>query len=38
MLYTKDSSGNIIEQNVLDSSGDLVNSRRAGGSDYWYRR
>lgn len=37
MLYTKDGSGSIIEQIVYDPDGNLVNSRRVSGSDYWVR-
>ena len=38
LLYTKDGSGIIIEQNVLEDDGSMICSRRANGNDYWYRQ
>jgi len=38
LLYTKDGSGAIIEQNVLEDNGIMICSRRANGNDYWYRQ
>ena len=42
LLYTKDGSGSIIEQNVLETDGSMICSRRNAGTsnsaDYWYRQ
>jgi len=42
LLYTKDGSGAIIEQNVLENDGSMIDSRRNAGTstsaDYWYRQ
>ena len=42
LLYTKDGNGAIIEQNVLETDGSMICSRRNAGTsssaDYWYRQ
>ena len=38
LLYTKNGSGVIIEQNILETDGSMIRSHRANGSDYWYRQ
>ncbi len=38
LLYTTDDNEDMIEENVLEPDGSIVQSRRADESDYWYRQ
>ena len=38
LLYTTDGSGGTIEENILETDGSIINSKRVNAQSYWYRQ
>ena len=38
LLYTKEGSGDTIEENMLEPDGSIISSKRPDNNTYWYRQ